>query len=111
MNPNALRYFLEVAEAGSFRRAADSLRVAAPARNPALSLLEADLQAPLFERSRGRSRLRLTAAGQILVRYGRAALGEVERARYEIGALRGLRAGNIALGVPETFSDEFLPQF
>jgi DNA-binding transcriptional LysR family regulator len=111
MTPNALRYFLEVADAGSFRRAADSLRVAASAVNRQISLLEADLQAPLFERSRGRSRLRLTAAGQILVRYGRAALGEVERARYEIGALRGLRAGNIVLGAPETFSNEFLPQF
>ncbi len=111
MNPNALRYFLEVAEAGSFRRAADSLRVAASAINRQISLLEADLHAPLFERSRGRSRLRLTAAGQILVRYGRAAMDEVERARYEIEALRGLRAGNIVLGVPETFSREFLPQF
>jgi DNA-binding transcriptional LysR family regulator len=111
MNPNALRYFLEVAEAGSFRRAADSLRVAASAINRQISLLEADLQAPLFERSRGRSRLRLTDAGQILVRYGRAAMDEVERARYEIGALRGLRAGNIVLGVPETFGGEFLPQF
>ncbi len=111
MNPNALRYFLEVAEAGSFRRAADSLRVAASAINRQISLLEADLHAPLFERSRGRSRLRLTAAGQILVRYGRAAMDEVEHARYEIEALRGLRAGNIVLGVPETFSREFLPQF
>ncbi len=111
MNPNALRYFLEVAEAGSFRRAADSLRVAASAVNRQISLLEADLHAPLFERSRGRSRLRLTAAGQVLVRYGRAAMDEVERARYEIEALRGLRAGNIVLGVPETFSREFLPQF
>ena len=111
MNPNALRYFLEVVEAGSFRRAADSLRVAASAINRQISLLEADLHAPLFERSRGRSRLRLTAAGQILVRYGRAAMDEVERARYEIEALRGLRAGNIVLGVPETFSREFLPQF
>ena len=111
MNPNALRYFLEVAEAGSFRRAADSLRVAASAINRQISLLEADLRAPLFERSRGRSRLRLTAAGQVLVRYGRAAMDEVERARYEIEALRGLRAGNIVLGVPETFSREFLPQF
>jgi len=111
MNPNALRYFLEVAEAGSFRRAADSLRVAASAINRQISLLEADLHAPLFERSRGRNRLRLTAAGQILVRYGRAAMDEVEHARYEIEALRGLRAGNIVLGVPETFSREFLPQF
>lgn len=111
MNPNALRYFLEVADAGSFRRAADSLRVAASAINRQISLLEADLHAPLFERSRGRSRLRLTAAGLILVRYGRAAMDEVEHARYEIEALRGLRAGNIVLGVPETFSHEFLPQF
>ncbi len=111
MNPNALRYFLEVAAAGSFRRAADSLRVAASAINRQISLLEADMRTPLFERSRGRNRLKLTPAGQILLRYGRAAMNEVEHARYEIAALRGLRAGNIALAVPETFGREFLPQF
>lgn len=111
MNSNALRYFLEVAEAGSFRRAADSLRIAASAVNRQVSLLEADLHAPLFERSRGRSRLRLTPAGHILVRYARSALNEVERARAEIEALRGLRAGHIVFGMPETFAWEFLPQF
>lgn len=111
MNPNALRYFLEVAEAGSFRRAGESLRVAASALNRQISILEADLGAPLFERSRGRNRLRLTQAGQILTQYARAAVNEIERARYEIDALKGLRAGNIIVGVPETFAREFFPQF
>ncbi len=111
MNPNALRYFLEVAEAGSFRRAGDSLRIAASAVNRQVSLLEADLGAALFERGRGRNRLRLTAAGEILARYARTALNEVERARYEIEALQGLRAGNIILGAPETLGREFLPTF
>ena len=111
MNPNALRYFLEVADAGSFRRAADSLRIAASAVNRQISLLEADLHAPLFERGRGRNRLRLTAAGQILVRYARSATNELERARYEIDALNGLRAGRIVFATPETFATEFLPQF
>lgn len=111
MNSNALRYFLEVADAGSFRRAADSLRIAASAVNRQISLLEAELCAPLFERSRGRSRLRLTAAGQILVRYARAATNELERARNEIAALSGLRAGRVVFATPETFAIEFLPQF
>lgn len=110
MNANALRYFLEVADAGSFRRAADSLRIAASAVNRQISLLEADLHAQLFERSRGRSRLRLTAAGQILVRYARAATSELEHARAEIDALNGLRAGRVSITTPETFAIEFLPQ-
>jgi DNA-binding transcriptional LysR family regulator len=111
VNPNALRYFLEVAEAGSFRRAGESLRVAASALNRQISRLEADMGAPLFERSRGRNRLRLTEAGQILIQHARLALNEVDRARYDIAALKGLRAGNVDIGGPETFPREFLPQF
>ena len=111
MNPHSLRYFLEVASAGSFRRAGDALHVAPSAINRQISLLEKSLGALLFERSRGRNRLRLTAAGEVLVQHAKTAMEGLERARMEIDHLKGLRSGNVVIGVPETFSRDFVPEF
>jgi DNA-binding transcriptional LysR family regulator len=111
MNSTALRYFVAVARAGSFRRAADVLHVAASALNRQVSLLEQDLRASLFERGRGRSGLRLMAAGEILMKYARSAMKELDQARAEIEALKGLRTGTVNFGAAETFSRDFLPNF
>lgn len=111
MSSNAIRYFLAVTQAGSFRRAADQLHVSASAINRQISLLESELRAPLFERSRGRNRLKVTSAGDILLVHARAATGALEQARAEIEALKGLRVGTITLGAPETFAQDFLPDF
>lgn len=111
LSANAIRYFLAVTKAGSFRRAADLLHVSASAINRQVSLLEMDLEAALFERSRGRNRLKLTAAGEILLMHARAATATLEQARVDIEALKGLRIGSISLGVPETFAHDFLPEF
>src|SRR5687768_16872625 len=111
MSPNAIRYFLAVARTGSFRRAADSLHIAASAVNRQISLLESELGASLFERGRGGNHLKLTSAGEIFLTHARAAAGELEQARAEIEELKGLRTGTIALGAPETFAHDFLPDF
>jgi DNA-binding transcriptional LysR family regulator len=111
VSPNSLRYFLEAARSGSFRRAGDTLHVAPSAVNRQISLLEKTLGAPLFERSRGRSRLRLTAAGEALILHAKAVMDQLERARTDIDHLKGLRAGTVVLGVPETFTRDFLPEF
>jgi DNA-binding transcriptional LysR family regulator len=111
MSSNAIRYFLAVTRAGSFRRAADHMHVSASAINRQISLLERDLGAPLFERSRGRNRLKVTSAGEILLAHARTATSALEQARAEIEALKGLRVGTITLGAPETFAHDFLPEF
>jgi DNA-binding transcriptional LysR family regulator len=111
MSSNAIRYFLAVTRAGSFRRAAELLHVSASAINRQISLLERDLGAALFERSRGRNRLKVTQAGEILLVHARAATTALEEARAQIEALKGLRVGTITLGAPETFAQDFLPDF
>ena len=111
LSSNAIRYFLAVTQAGSFRRAADALHVSASAINRQISLLERDLGAPLFERSRGRNRLKVTSAGEILLLHARSASTALEQARAEIEGLKGLRVGTITLGAPETFAHDFLPDF
>src|ERR1700731_749750 len=72
MPASALRYFLAVSHAGTFRHAANLLHVSASAINRQISLLEVDLGAPLFERGRGRNKLKLTAAGEILLLLAKA---------------------------------------
>jgi len=60
-----LEFFLAIAEAGSFTRAAGRLDVAQPSLSAAMRSLEGELGAPLFERH-GRG-VRLTEAGEALV--------------------------------------------
>lgn len=107
---NALRYFAEVARAGSIRAASERLHVAASAISRQLALLEEEFGAPLLDRRRGRTLLRLTAAGELVLRHVRQAETELDRVRSEIEALKGLRKGRIRLGVPETLVRELVPR-
>lgn len=65
MERRQLEFFLAIAEAGSFTRAAGRLGIAQPSLSAAMRSLEGELGAPLFERH-GRG-VRLTAAGDALV--------------------------------------------
>ncbi|CAN5735113.1 LysR family transcriptional regulator [soil metagenome] len=111
MTANGVRVFLAVARLGSFRRAGEALHIAASAVNRQVTLLEADIGAELFERSRGRNRLLLTAAGEIFLAHAKLATAQLDRAREQIEALKGLQSGSISIGVPETFTRDFLPEF
>src|SRR6266571_4053753 len=71
-----LRYFLAVAEAGSFSRAADRLGVSQPNVSQQMRDLELALRVSLFQR-RGK-RILLTAAGHIFEEYARAILHQLE---------------------------------
>jgi DNA-binding transcriptional LysR family regulator len=73
-----LRYFVAVAEAGSFLRAASRLRVAQPALSKQIRDLEREVGVPLFERlPRG---ARLTPAGEHFLPDARHALESAARA-------------------------------
>jgi DNA-binding transcriptional LysR family regulator len=103
------RYFAEVVRAGSIRAAAERLFVAASAISRQIALLEEELGAPLLERGPGRTVLRLTAAGELMMRHVRHVDHEIDRVRSEIEALKGLRKGNVRLGIVETFVREVIP--
>jgi len=75
-----LRYFVAVAEELHFGRAAARLGIAQPPLSRAVSQLERRLGALLLERT-SRS-VRLTQAGAVLLREGRAALDAVEAAEH-----------------------------
>lgn len=109
-NPTALRYFYEVAQAGSFRRAAERTHIAVSAVNRQVKNLEDEVGAVLFERGRGRSGLKLTEAGEIFLAHLKRAMSEIATARAELEGLRGMQRGHVNFGVNSGFSREMLPQ-
>src|SRR5215217_8409857 len=103
-----LTYVDAVARSGSIRKAADQLNVTASAVNRRVMDLEEELGAPLFER-RARS-VRLTAAGELFVRYIREQAGDVERMRSQIEDLKGLRRGTVRIACSQALALDFLPR-
>ncbi len=79
MELRQLRYFVAIAEEGSFSRAAVRLHVSQPPLSTQIRSLEAELGAPLLARTnRGVS---LTASGQVFFEEVRAILARLETAR------------------------------
>jgi DNA-binding transcriptional LysR family regulator len=103
----AFIYFAAVAETGSIRGAARRLNVASSAMNRQVLLLEAALGVPLFER-RGRG-LKLTSAGEVLLRHVRATQRDFEGTLADIDLLRGLKRGRVAVATVESASLSLLP--
>lgn len=98
MNLKQLEYFVRVAELGSFTRAAAALNVAQPALSRQVRQLEVELRQNLLIRN-GRG-VTPTEAGKLLLEHGRGILHQVERAREELGRVRGALAGRVAIGLP-----------
>jgi LysR family transcriptional regulator, nitrogen assimilation regulatory protein len=98
-----LAALLAVAETGSVTRAAEVLHLVQPAVSRQIKLLEDELGAPLFERTR--QGMRLTDDGQVLLDHARRALNELERARAEIRPLSGELRGLVTLGLSPSIAE------
>lgn len=98
MDLKQLEYFVRVAELGSFTRAATALGIAQPALSRQVRLLEVELRQNLLVRN-GRGATP-TDAGKLLLAHGRGILHQVERAKEELGRVRGALAGRVAIGLP-----------
>ncbi|MDQ2812435.1 MAG: LysR substrate-binding domain-containing protein [Actinomycetota bacterium] len=108
MELRQLRYTVAVATHRHFTKAAASVPIAQPALSHQIRLLEQELGIELFERSR--SGVRLTEAGEIFVLRARRALAEVDAAREEVAALRGLSSGRLAIGAMQALGGIDLPR-
>ena len=97
-----MEYFVKVAELGSFTRAASALSIAQPALSRQVRLLEVELRQNLLVRN-GRGATP-TEAGKLLLEHGRGILHQVERAREELGRVRGALAGRVAIGMPPSIA-------
>ncbi|WP_213772841.1 LysR family transcriptional regulator [Bradyrhizobium sp. dw_78] len=108
MDFTALRYFLETAECRSIRQASDRLHVAPSAVSRKIAKLEHDLKAKLFERrAKG---MKLTAAGLVLVEQLHGTVRDLDRARWRIAELEGLKRGEVIVHCIEGVVENWLPR-
>ncbi|MEV4177422.1 LysR family transcriptional regulator [Nonomuraea sp. NPDC049709] len=96
MELRQLEYLVAVAEEGGFTRAAARLHVAQPGVSAQIRRLERELGEPLFDRS-GRA-VRLTAVGEAVLPYARAALAAVSGMRLVADEFTGLLRGRVVMG-------------
>ena len=102
-----LRYFLAVAEAGNFSRAADRLGISQPSVSQQIRDLETGLRVRLFQR-RGK-RVLLSPAGLIFQEHARAVLRQLEKCFQELGSEPGQLRGVLHLGVVPVLNVALIP--
>jgi LysR family transcriptional regulator, cyn operon transcriptional activator len=102
-----LRYFLAVAEAGSFSRAADRLGISQPSVSQQMRDLEAGLRVSLFQR-RGK-RILLTSAGLIFQEHARVILRQLENFLQELSSEPGQLRGALHVGVVPILNVALMP--
>ncbi len=107
MDLQKLRAFVAVARAGNVTRAAKQLSLSQPALSKQLAELEEALSAVLFDRlPRG---MRLTAAGEVLLRHAERIYAAERAAESEIAELNGLHAGRLSIGASTTIGSYLIP--
>ena len=102
---NVLR---EVALRGSFSAAAEALAYTQPAVSQQIARLEAHVGVKLLERDPGG--IRLTAAGEVLVRHTERILAQLAEAESELGEVAAQARGRIRIGAFATAAGTVVPR-
>lgn len=95
LHSRMLRYLDEVVRAGSIRQASERLHVSASSINRQIIALEEEMGIQIFHRLP--RRLRLTAAGEMLINHVRETLKQHERMQMRIEELKGVRGGQLRI--------------
>jgi DNA-binding transcriptional LysR family regulator len=103
-----LRYFLAVADEGSFTRAALKLHVTQPSLSQQIRQLERMVGSDLFTRSKGRGGVALTAVGSVLAQEARAILDHVARSLDNVQRTVDARPRQLRIGVPPWLPPAFV---
>ncbi|WP_329365730.1 LysR substrate-binding domain-containing protein [Streptomyces sp. NBC_00669] len=102
-----LRVLRAVARTGSFSAAARELGCTQPAVSQQMKALEGAAGTPLLVR--GAREMRLTEAGEVLVRHAAGILAGLTAAEEEVAAIAGLRAGRVRLASFPSGSSTLVP--
>ena len=102
-----LQAFVAVADRGSFRAAADSIHLSAPALSRRIDKLEKVLGARLLHRTT--RAVALTPLGRVFLERARAALDDLESAILGIADIASSRAGRVTLACVPSAALHFLP--
>jgi len=108
MHAIVLKYLEEVARRGSIRKASRALNVASSAINRQILKLEQEIGTPLFQRLP--AGMRLTPAGDLVLRHVRATMYDFDRMRSEVAALQGVTAGLVTIASLDSLLVDFLPR-
>lgn len=108
MEFHQLRYFVAVAEAGNFSRAAERVHVAQPSLSQQIQKLEAEVGQPLFDRL-PRSVV-LTEAGKRLLERARRILVDVADAHACVDECKGKPVGRLVVAAIPTIAPYLMPR-
>ena len=97
MDIRQLQYFIAVAEEGGFRRAAARLNITQPPLSLQIQALERSIGVALFDRSG--HKIKLTSAGEALLRRSRAIVEAIGNARQETLRVGRGEVGRLVVGV------------
>ena len=102
-----LQVFLEAAERGSLRRAAEALNLTQPSVSARVRALEVDLEVPLFHRTaRG---VRLTDMGKTFLPFAQRSMGTLRQARDILESARYASAGVLNMATARVIGTYILP--
>src|SRR6187401_858405 len=107
MEIHQLRYFVAVAQAGNFSRAAERCCVSQPSLSQQIQKLERQLKRPLFHRL-GRKAV-LTEAGRLLFDKATQILAGVDDAERRLRGGDDAQAGRLSVGAIPTIAPYVLP--
>jgi LysR family transcriptional regulator, nitrogen assimilation regulatory protein len=102
MDVRQLRYFVKIAECGSFSRAAVELNVAQPALSQHVANVEAELGVKLLSRST--KGVALTECGETLLGHAEAILRQIENAARAVRNQAEDPSGVVSVGLPSSVS-------
>jgi DNA-binding transcriptional LysR family regulator len=108
MTLRQLEVFMAVAQAQSFRRAAERLHTSQPALSQHVRELEDELGARVLDRLR--RTVQLTDAGRLLLDHAHRVFATLDSAREVIGELKGLHRGSLLIGAGTTPGIYLLPR-
>jgi DNA-binding transcriptional LysR family regulator len=107
LNTQRLKVFREVLAQGSFSEAASSLDYTQSAVSQAIATLESEAGVALLERDR--RGVRPTSAGERLAEHAERILAQLEAAEAELGAIAGVRGGELRMASFPTAGATLMP--
>ena len=108
MELRQIRYFLAVAEAKHFTKAAQTLGISQSTLSAQVKELERDLGTPLFDRT-GRA-VRLSEAGKAFLEHASRTLRDAEAGRDAVRSVLAADIGHLRVGVTHSFGTRLLPE-
>jgi DNA-binding transcriptional LysR family regulator len=110
MRLHQLSYFVAVAEARHFTRAAARIHVAQPSISRQIRLLEGELRVVLFHRAPEQAEVELTSEGATLLPWARQVLADIDNLHIEARSLVDMTAGRLTIGATPSLCTGVLPE-